>query len=267
MHYRVIVVTGLLLLAFTSLAVGAADPAMPPPASSRAGTWSINNWTPSDGVQLTLSYRKGSSRWEWSSTRPVADLEGLSSAQRHAVHASVAFTLRRDAGTFSFEGAFTLGIGRGDFHFVPDPSFAAKMSALGYEAVGEDADSLMAMAVRDVSLAYAGEVKKAGIEVARVSDLVRLLDHGVELDSIRAFGSAGYAQLTADDVVRFAEHGIDGAYLRGLKTAGAASLGPGEIVKLHDHGVGPDYVARIHAAGYGDLSTDEIIRLHEHGVD
>lgn len=268
MHKRVsvIVVTGLLLHAFTSLPVGAADPATPP-APSRTGTWRINKWTPANGVQLSLSYRKGSSRWDWSSTLPVADLEGLTTAQLHAVHTSVSFTLRRDAGTFSFEGAVTLGIGRGEFRFVPDPGFAAKMSALGYQAVGDDADSLMAMAIRDVSLAYADEVKKAGIEVARVSDLVRLLDHGVELDSIRAFADAGYAELTADDVVRFTEHGIDGAYLRGLKAAGASSLAAGEIVKLHDHGVEPDYVARIHAAGYGDLSVDEIIRLRDHGVD
>src|SRR5262245_11724559 len=146
MHRRVIVVTGLLLCAFASLPFGAADPATPPPVSSRTGTWRISNWTLADGVQLSLSNRKGSSRWEWSSNRPGAELEGLTTAQLHAVHASVSFTLRRDAGTFSFEGALTLGIGRGEFRFVPDPSFASKMSALGYEAVGDDADSLMAMA-------------------------------------------------------------------------------------------------------------------------
>jgi hypothetical protein len=110
--------------------------------------------------------------------------------------------------------------------------------ALGYGAIGDDDVSIMLMGVRDVSLEYAGEVKASGLKDVTISDLVRLQDHGVDLDFIRALAKTGATNLTADDVVRF-----------------------------RDHGVRPDYVARIHAAGYEDLTADQIIRLHDHGVD
>jgi hypothetical protein len=233
---------------------------------ARMGTWRLNNWTPADGVQLTLSYRKGTSRWEWGSGQSLADLHGLTSDQLHATHAAVAFTLTRDAGTFTFEGTVLLGIGRGGYQFVPDPTYSAKLSALGYGPVGDDAITIMLMAVRDVSLDYAAEVKYS-LKDVQLSDLARLQDHGVSLDFIRAVTLAGYANLTAEEVVRFRDHGIDEAFLRGLKTSGAPDLSADEIIKLHDHGVRPDYVARIHSAGYGDLTVDQIIKLHDHGVD
>jgi hypothetical protein len=235
-------------------------------SSQKIGTWSLNNWTPGDDVHLTLSYRKGTSRWEWSSNQAVADLKGLTAGQLRATHASVAFTLKRDAGAFAFDGSILLGIGRGDFRFDPDPTYAAKLSALGYGPIGDDALAFMLMAVRDVSLEFAAEVKYA-LKDAKVSDLVRLLDHGVDLGFIRSLVAAGYGDLTADDVVRFRDHGIDGEFLRGLKASGASGFVADDIVRLHDHGVSSDYVARMHAAGYGDLTADQIIKLHDHGVD
>jgi len=224
---------GLLLGAGLCLAAHAAGEAPAP-----AGTWKINNWTPGDALHLTLTYRKATTRWEWGNDQPIADLHGLTSQQLHAPHASVSFTLQRDAGTFAFEGTLMLGIGRGEYRFVPDPTYAAKMGALGYGAIGDDAVSIMLMAVRDVSLEYAGEVENSGLKDVAISDLVRLQDHGVSLEFIRAVAKTGATDLTADDVIR-----------------------------LHDHAVRPDYVARIHAAGYEHLTVDQIIKLHDHGVD
>lgn len=254
-------VVGSLLCAGLCSAAGVADETSP-----RMGTWSLNNWTPGDRVQLTLSYRNATTRWEWSSDQPIADLNGLTAEQLHAAHSSVAFALKRDAGTFAFDGSVMLGIGRGGYRFVPDPSYAAKLSALGYGPIEENPISIMLMAVRDISLEFAAEVKHS-LKDAKVADLVRLQDHAVDLEFIRLLAAAGYADLTADDVVRFRDHGIDGEFLRGLKSSGASDLNADEIVKLHDHGVGSDYVARIHSAGYGDLTVDQIIKLHDHGVD
>ena len=255
-------VGGILLCAGVYTATVAADGAVP-----ARGTWSLNNWTPGDGVQLTLNYRKATSRWSWSNTQPIEDLEGLTTKQLRAAHSDVTFTMSRDAGTFSFEGSITLGLGRGGFEFVPDPSFAIKLAALGYKPLDDDPVSILFMAIRDVSLEYAAEVKNSGLKDVELPDLLRLLDHGVDLEFIRALTVAGYANLTADDVVGFRDHGIDSAYLRAMKTSGPSDLSADELIRLHDHGVRPDYVARISSAGYGDLTVDQIIKLHDHGID
>jgi hypothetical protein len=256
------IVGGLAVCALLCLAAGAADDNSP-----RLGTWSLNNWIPGDSVHLKLSYSKGTTRWQWGNDQPQDDLRGLTSGQLHAAHADVAFTLQRDAGTFAFTGSLMLGIGGGDFRFVPDPNFVAKLAELGYGPIDDDTASLMFMAARDISIDFAREVKRSGLKDVTVSDLVRLKDHGVSLEFIRTLSEIGMSSLTAEDVVRFRDHGIDGGFLRALSASGAPVFSADEIIKLHDHGVKPDYVARIHSAGYADLTADEIIRLHDHGVN
>ena len=222
---RIVLVAGL------CVAAQAADAAEP-----LKGTWSLNNWVPGDSVHLKLRYSKASTRWEWGNDQPLADLQSLTAEQLHSPHSSVAFTLRRDAGTFSFAGSLTLGIGGGEYQFIPDPTYATKLGVLGYETIGDD--ELLGMALRDVSLAFASEVKFSGLKDVKLSDLLRLKDHG-----------------------------IDGEFVRALKSAGVPVLSADDIIKLHDHGVKPEYVARIQSAGYPDLTVDQIIQLHDHGVD
>jgi hypothetical protein len=255
-------VFGILLCAGLSPAAHAADE-----SPARAGTWTLNNWTPGKTVHLTLSYRSGTTQWQWGNDQPIADLHGLSPDQLHAAHADVGFTLQRDAGTFGFQGAITLGLGRGEFRFIPDPTYVAALAALGYGPVEDDGMVTMLLAVRDVSIAYAAEVKGSGLKGVTVSDLVRFQDHGVGLPLIHAVAEIGYAGLTADDLVRFRDHGVDAESLRALKASGAPELRADEIIRLHDHGVRPEYLARIRSAGYPDFTVDQIIRLYEHGVN
>ena len=64
-----------------------------------------------------------------SSTRPRArtcrfeQLEGLTAAQLTGAGGPVQFRLRRDAGTFTFEGVLRNGVGAGTFSFAADPNF------------------------------------------------------------------------------------------------------------------------------------------------
>lgn len=206
-----------------------------PPAAQ--GTWSLNNWTARDAVQLTVSYRQGSSRWSWSSGQNLADLKGLSAEQLHAMSTPATFALERDPGVFFFQGTIVFGVGHGEYRFASNPSFAAKLEALGYGPIENDDVSLMMMAVRDITIAYAAQVKQLGLKDVGVSDLARFMDHGISLEFVRDLAAAGYAGLTPDDVVRLRDHGIDGRYVARIQSSGFKDVTVDQIVKLHDHGV------------------------------
>lgn len=255
-------VSGLLLVAGSFLAAHASDD-----PKRLQGAWSLNNWTPGDSLHLTMKYHAHGTHWEWGSGQPIADLHGLTLDQLHAARTPVRFTLERDAGTFSFEGTVTLGIGSGTYRFVADPTFNAKLGALGYDVVDEDDVTVMMMAVRDISIAFAGEVKRSGMRDVAVHDLVRLRDHGVDLPFIRDLTMIGYANLSADDVVRLRDHGVDSGFLRTLKSSGYPDLPAGDIVRLRDHGIEPVFIKDLLAARPGSYSVDDIIKLREHGVD
>lgn len=231
------------------------------------GRWTINNWTPGDSLQLSMKYHAGTTRWQWGSSQPIADLHGLTLEQLHAPRTAVKFTLERDAGTFAFEGTVTLGVGSGDYRFVADPTFKAKLGALGYDVADEDDASIMMMAIRDISIAYAGEVKRSGMKGVAVPDLVRLRDHGVDLEFIRDLTMIGYTGLSADDVVRLRDHGVDSGFIRTLKASGYPDLATADIVALRDHGVDSRYIEGLDDSGYGKPAARDIVRLRDHGIE
>jgi hypothetical protein len=255
-------VGGILLCAGSFLIVQASDD-----PKTFQGRWSINNWTPGDSLQLTMKVHSGTTRWEWGSSQPIADLHGLTLDQLHAARTPVRFTLERDAGTFAFEGTVTLGVGSGDFRFAADPTFKAKLGALGYDVVDQDDASIMMMAVRDISIAYAGEVKRSGLRGVTVRDLVRLRDHGVDLEFLRDLTMIGYASLSADDVVSLRDHGVDSAFIRTLKASGYPDLPAADIVALRDHGVDSRYIEGLDDSGYGKQAARDIVRLRDHGIE
>ena len=259
-----------------------------------AGTWRINNWLPGDDVQLSMTRRDGDSRWVMSTGFPIAELKGLTREQLRAMHGNVAFKLERDAGTFTFEGTTTLGVGSGSFRFEPNPAFTGKLVALGYPT--PDDEAVLGMAIRDVSVDYAEEAKKLGLKDLEIADLFSFRDRGMTLETIRDVVSIGFPDLTARDVTTLSDHGVSGKYLKGMKNTGYRMLTIREVVALHDrgirpdfvgglvmtgrpeialddmillhdHGIAPEYVARIEASGYKGLTTEQIVRLHDNGID
>ena len=63
---------------------------------------------------------------------PVQQLEGLTASQLTGAGGPVQFNVRRDAGTFTFEGVIRNGVGAGTFSFTADPAFPAEMAKRGF---------------------------------------------------------------------------------------------------------------------------------------
>ena len=92
------------------------------------GTWEIRPSGTNGVVNLRLMELHSSS----GSNVRVEQLEGLTAAQLAGAGGPVQFRLRRDAGTFSFEGVLRNGTGAGTFSFTPDPAFPAELVKRGF---------------------------------------------------------------------------------------------------------------------------------------
>jgi hypothetical protein len=189
---------GLLLLAHANDAPG-----------SLAGEWRLTNWIPGSSLGLTISYRDANTRWSWSSTQSLDSLPGLTREQLQSLHAPVTFALVRDAGTFMFTGTVVMGIGHGEYRFVADPSYLTKLTALGYDTSGSADRSAASLVIHDISLAFAAEVKRSGVRIDTLDDLIKLRDHGVETPYLAKVHAAGFDDLTVDQILKLHDHGID----------------------------------------------------------
>ena len=253
------------------------------------GTWEIRPADKAGMVHLRLVELNSSS----GSDVPVQQLEGLTSAQLTGPGGPVQFKVRRDAGTFTFEGVIRSGVGAGTYTFTADASFPAEMAKRGFAR--PSADEQYQMARHDIGFAFIDELAKQGYGKPPTSELVRagqhgvradylrdmaalgyklgsldqlvtLRDHGITPTYVRELGDLAYKGLSADDLRQARDHGITADYVRAMRDGGYGSLPIRELINARDHGITPEYVRELNTQGYRNLPLDQLIRVRDHGV-
>jgi beta-lactamase regulating signal transducer with metallopeptidase domain len=253
------------------------------------GTWEIRPTATEGVVHLRLVEFNSSS----GTNVPVAQLGGLTASQLTGAGGPVQFRIRRDAGTFTFEGVIRNGVGAGTFSFTPDANFPAEMARRGFTqpTSGEQYQ----LARYDIGFAFVDELNRQGYTKPQMSDLVRagqhgvgltymremgalgyrlgtlqplitLRDHGVTPEYVRQLADFGYKNLTADDVRNARDHGVSGEYVSGMREAGYGSQTLAALINARDHGVTPEYVRTLDQAGYRKTALEDVIRVRDHGV-
>lgn len=253
------------------------------------GTWEIRPTTVEGTVHLRLVEINSSH----GTSIKLDQLQGLTAAQLSGPGGPVQFQMRRDAGTFSFEGIVRNGIGAGTFTFALNPSFADDMAKRGftkptaaeqYELARSDVGfayleeltkqgytkpqtgELVRAAQHGVQLTYLQEMGALGYKLGSLDALITLRDHGVSPSYIRDLAQQGYKGMTADELRNARDHGVGPEYVRGMRESGYTSLTMRELINARDHGVGPEYVKALGDQGYRKLPLDEVIRVRDHGV-
>lgn len=235
--------------------------AQPSPAVGTGGdgcTWEVG---PGNADTVHFSIRHGRSQSGRNVT--LSQLEGLTAAQLNA-SGPVRFVVRRDAGTFSFEGTARSGVAAGVCSFAPSPTFGAELAKRG--VTGLTPDDQLQMARHDVSLALVDELRTQKYATPSVADLVKAGQHGVHLAYVKGMGELGYATGSLAPLITLRDHGVTPEYAKALASLGYTKLPVDQLQKARDHGVTPDYVQGMRDAGHGTLTLEQLITTRDHGV-
>jgi beta-lactamase regulating signal transducer with metallopeptidase domain len=253
------------------------------------GTWQIRLAADGRSAHLTIGVGEHSS---YGTTIPLDRIEGLArilTGPGGPAH----YTLKRDAGTFDFEGVVRSGAGGGTFSFTPNTAFADDLvrrgfskptplelgtlawSDIGFAFIDElnalkyekpTLQQLVNGAQHGVSRAYVREMSELGYRVGTIDALVRLRDHGVDPGFVQGMRAEGFNALTVDELVRSRDHGIDPVFSRDLRALGYR-LNLDQLVDARNHGIDAGYVREMGAAGFAKLSLDELVNARNHGID
>ncbi|MBI4477096.1 MAG: M56 family metallopeptidase [Acidobacteria bacterium] len=240
--------------------VRAAAAAIGIPQDRLPGTWEIRPTKTEGTVHLRLVELNSSS----GSNIPIQQLEGLTAAQLTGAGGPVQFRLRRDAGTFSFEGVVRNGIGAGTFSFSPDSSFPEELAKRGFAR--PTALEQYQLARHDLGYAFVDELNKQGYAKPQTSELVRAGQHGVHVAYLRDMAALGYRLGTLEPLIRLRDHGVTPAYIRELSDQGYRGLPADDLRRARDHGISPEYVRAMRDAGYRALTMEQLINARDHGV-
>jgi beta-lactamase regulating signal transducer with metallopeptidase domain len=226
-------------------------------ADGHRGTWTAERRGDRIQLEMSMSWDGGRHRWMNGETYAAKDFSGLTAGP------DVRFDLRRDAGTFHFEGRFKGDDGTGFFTFQGNPGYIRDMAALGIQM---KEDRLLEAATHDISLAFAREIHDVGYRDASLDTLVQFRIHGVNPQIIRELSGLGYQHLPADEIVQFQIHGVSPALLRELARAGYQGIPPDQVVQFQIHGVSPEYVRGMAENGYRNVAPDDLVQFRIHGV-
>ena len=224
------------------------------------GTWEVRRTNTDGVVRLRLVEINSSS----DSNVPLERLEGLTAAQLTGSGGPVQFRMRRDAGTFTFEGVLRNGVGAGTFSFAADPNFPEELAKRGFAR--PTAAEQYQMARHDIGYAFVDELSKQGYTKPQTSELVRAGQHGVQATYLREMGELGYRLGSLAPLIELRDHGVTPSYVRELAQLGYKGLPADEIRRARDHGITPEYVTAMRDAGYGSLPMDALINARDHGV-
>ena len=260
------------LLAAVCLALAAAgDPgeaAVPGSAAEQAtveGTWRTdgdNYWTRNNRDRwINIELRRDGSGGTSGIGVPERDVPAL--ADRSA-DGAIRFTLRRDAGTFDFEGRASNGRASGDFRFTADPAFVSEMGRLGY--AGLSSETVWTFAMHDVTRAFASGFKTAGFTLD-VDDLVKSRIHGATPAYAEEMKQQGAGSLDIDELVKMRIHGVTPEFVKAMRDLGFKDLPIDRLVQLRIHGVNPEFVRGMRDLGFKNESLEDLVRFRIHGVN
>lgn len=208
-----------------------------------------------------------------------------------------AFTVKRDAGTVTFNGVFDSKRGHGTYAFEQDAGFR---SYLGQEGFTDISDALMIhlyftninkawfgymkqngysgitmgelkkLAERDmnqyVMSNYLDQFKKDNDGQVSIEMIVKLRDHGVSPAFINRFHEMGYTDMPLEKAVRLVDHGVNAEFVEDMKKIGQKNITLDEAIELRDHGVSVEYIHGLMDLGYPNITPEDAKELVDHGV-
>ena len=203
----------------------------------------------------------------------------------------ITFTLRREPGTFTFEGRGSLDRASGWYGFAPNQGFAGDLAKLGFRGV--ETRALLVFALEDLTVTRVRQLQQMVSNTLDTEELVRLINHGAGFGYIQAMTDLGFKKLSSEDyrrardhgvsesfvremaglgmklsledLIRSRDHGVTPEYVRAMRSAGLQATQE-DLVRARDHGVSAEFLRQMRDLGYSKLTTNELVRLRDHGV-
>jgi hypothetical protein len=207
------------------------------------------------------------------------------------------FTVKRDAGTVTFNGVFDGKRGHGTYAFEEDPTFKTFLTQEGFTTISEAL--MIHLYFTNINHAYFAFMKENGytgitmnelkelaeqnmnqhimtdyLEVFRkdnygkvsLEKVVQLREHGVSPSVIVRFHEMGYTDVPLDKAVELVDHGVNPEFVEDMKKIGQRNITPDEAIQLRDHGVSVEFVRNLTDMGYANVSLEKAVELVDHGV-
>lgn len=199
------------------------------------------------------------------------------------------FTLKREAGTMSFNGKFEGEKGMGTYKFTSNTAYSAAMRKEGIDITKDsdlmvffmvnikqsyvqmlkkngfaklDKDQLIPLAALKIDEAYIISIKEE-IKDIDLENLIPFKSLGIDKAYIEEIRKAGYKDITADNIIAFKSQGIDAKYIADFHNSTNANTDKGndDIIAFKSMNIDQEFIESFKKLGYNNLSNSDLLAM------
>lgn len=226
------------------------------------GSCSIAPSTEADHVQFKLQrgtcengkHDCGTSN-DW---MPISNFTGFTIADLKRDGAHLDAVIAAEAGNITCSGTVRDLALTGDFTFVPDPGFVARMQKMGFS--GYDSEKLEAYTLFHVETSWIQALQSAGVTGIDADNIIALRIFKVDAPFVQSMAALGYSSLPAEKLIAFKVHGVNPDDVKQYRAMGYEPT-TDELIQMRIFKVTPDFIRRMQARGFNNLTINKLVQI------
>jgi hypothetical protein len=183
---------------------------------------------------------------------------GVSSDALKQEGAQLVGLMKGEPGEMQCSGTVHDGVLSGKYEFTPNPVFAQKMAAMGFDEITPRKQEGFLML--DVTTAWVQQMKGLGVTELTTNKLMGLKALGVDESYIRGMSAAGYPELRAGKLTGMKAVGVTPEKAREAKALGFHPTEE-ELIQMSIFKIDRPFVERMRARGLTDLTLAKLIKV------
>ena len=172
--------------------------------------------------------------------------------------ATIDARMKAEAGEMRCAGTVHDAALRGTFSFPPDPAFAKRMEAMGFD--DQTPDRLQGYAMLEITTAWVKEMKDAGVTEMNSHNLMGLKALKVDPTYVKAMAAAGYPELRAQKLTSMKAVGVTPEKVQAIKAMGYSPTQE-QLIQMSVFKIDAPFVERVKARGFQNPTFAQLIKI------
>jgi hypothetical protein len=189
---------------------------------------------------------------------PLETFSGLTLADLQREGAHVDAVIKGEAGQIICSGVVHNAKLSGDYRFVPDAAFVARMQQMGFGDL--DTEKLQAYTLFKIDTPWIRSLQKAGVSGIDSGNLIALRIFHVDGGYINSLKSLGYPTPDAGKLISLRVQRVDPEEVKQFRAMGYQPT-LDELVQMRIFKVTPDFIRSMQARGFNNLTIAKLVQI------
>jgi hypothetical protein len=188
----------------------------------------------------------------------LSNFTGFSLADLKNDGAHVDAVIAAEAGKITCSGTVHDLTLNGDFTFVPDPAFVARMRQMGF--TGYDSEKLEAYTIFHVETSWIQALQSAGVSGITTDNIIALRIFKVDAPYVKSMTDLGFSNLPAEKLIAFKIHGVNADEVKQYRAMGYQPTAD-ELIQMRIFKVTPEFIQHMQARGLNNLTIAKLVQI------